>query len=783
MLNTEIKLIIRNLRRNKVVSSINILGLTIGLTFVILSGRYVYTEMTYDRFHEDYNTISRIERSDKTVPYNPNVLYTWLNDNIPELQYSTRIINDRGTHILSGDDKFNIKKALIIDPDFFDIFSFKLVSGENRSFSKDKSSVILSESLAYKIFGNNNALGQYIIYKGRPLTVKGVINDPPSNSSLKFDLLIPSSNLPGYVDNNWGNNTLQIFVKTKKDIQRAELQKKINTGVISVIKSLNYEWANNIQYSLNPLHKIYHTVNQYDNVCIHGDRKYTFLLLSLSVLVLIIALINYANSLVANASQCLKGIGIKSVTGASKNNNIRHLVIQSTFPCLVATIIAVVVSVLVVTYFEQTLAITLAKITFTQIVLIIIGGATFGAVVGIYPAITLTSVKISDSLKEVNKGGRKVIHFKSYLSIIQFAASIALIICLFTINKQVNYVFKQSAVNFDEDIVLYMPLTNISQHKSPNINTIVESLKKLPEVRDASTCNHLPGDKFYSDLRGLSLTYNDMEKSIDVNHNWVGVEFPEVMGYSIVKGRQFDQALSSDNKSYIVNETFIKEHGIHDISKAFLNGFPIVGVLKDFHYNSLQKKIQPLAIQYIDHYQRRIVVRLASSHLGSLTGVVDKMDETINGIDKTAISDIQFLEQHVAALYEKEVKTSKIILVLSVFSILISCMGLFSMSLFITNRKTKEIGIRKVNGAKITEILAMLNKDFIKWVAIAFIVACPIAYYTMTKWLENFAYKTELSWWIFALAGILALGIALLTVSWQSWSAATKNPVEALRYE
>ncbi len=786
MLNTEIKLIFRSLYKNKVVSTINILGLTIGLTFVILVGRYIYTEMTYDQFHENYKRISRVEckTPDYSFNYSPNILYTWLKDNIPDIKHITRILEAGGKGVQYRNNKFIIDRPLIVDPDFFSMFSFQLSSGEIESFAKYKYSVALSESLAFRIFGNKNPIGESVIYNGKPFTVRAVLNDPPANSSLKFDLLLPTFNMPDYVNDNWGNNTLQIFMEANDKIQRSELHQKIRNGVVPVLKSLGYDnIVNNIQYILNPLQDIYYTASEHDDVCIHGDRKYTYLLLSLSILVLIIALINYSNSLIASASQSLKVIGLKSVIGASKISNIRYLIIQSAFPSMISAIFAIVLSFLFLDLFEQTLDVSLSQITLLQILLIILGGTVFGAVVGAYPAYRLSSTKIPDSLKGVNKSGTGAIRLRAILSVAQFVASIALIISLFTINRQVNYVFKQSVENFDEDIVVFMPVTKRSQHKSPKIKTIQEALKSLPEVNETSTCLHLPGDEFYSGLRELKFEYLGEEKSINVNHNWADVKYPDVMGYIIVNGRFFSKDLKSDYQSYIVNETFIKRHGVKDISKAFLNGSPIIGVIKDFHYNSLQKKIEPMAIRYENYYQSRIVVRLASSQIESLPEVVNKMEKIINEIDIIAVSDIQFLEQHIVSLYEKEMKTSKIIFVLSVFSILISCMGLFSISLFVTNNRKKEIGIRKVNGANVSEILIMLNKDFVKWVSIAFILACPIAYYAMNKWLENFAYKTTMSWWVFALAGFLALGIALLIVSWQSWKAATNNPVEALRTE
>ena len=254
----------------------------------------------------------------------------------------------------------------------------------------------------------------------------------------------------------------------------------------------------------------------------------------------------------------------------------------------------------------------------------------------------------------------------------------------------------------------------------------------------------LPGDESYSDFSGFTLHNNGQETSLDnICHDMVDAGYPEVMGLNVVDGRTFDASRKSDFNTYIVNETFVKKYNIQDISQARLNGAPITGVVKDYHYNSLCKEIKPLAMLYSDQYQSHIVVKLAHPAHSSLSDVVKKLNQTVNAVDPSAITDILFLDQHIAALYDKENKTSKALLVIALFSVLISCMGLFSMSLFITRKKTKEIGIRKVNGAKVWEVMSMLNRDFVKWVAIAFVIAVPIAYYAMNLWLENFAYKTE----------------------------------------
>jgi putative ABC transport system permease protein len=792
MLKHELLLIIRNLKKTKIVSSISILGLTVGFTFVILAARYVYTEKTFDRFHKNHRSIFRIEQD---IPehgytcYSPNILHSWLLDNIPEVKKATRIINDGHSgmmrNVVYNNMKYNISKPLIVNADFFSIFSFEILSGEVESFGRDKYSLALNESLAKKIFGNENPVGKTMGYKDEIFNVKAVMKEPPPNSSIKFDVLLPMANIPDYAnDTSWTNRTLQIFILAADSIFHLELQEKIHEGVASAVKSLGiFETVNPWQNKLNPMRDIYYSSYTGENICIHGSSKLTFLLLSVAVIVLIIAMINYINASMVKASERIKEIGIRKVSGASISDNVRLLIYESSFPCFIAVLLSLICGSLLESVISPLLNVPLVELDPLHFVILIAGGSILGALTSLYPALKISYFSITDSLKEKSKRGKNALLFRGALSVAQFAASIALIISLFAIYKQLGYMSKQSGANFDKNLVLYMPLSDRTPEKNPKIYTIQESLKSLAEVEEVSSCLHLPGDEHYSGL-GISFQYKEQEEiGIQVNHNMVDIKYPEVMGYEFVDGRSFNPEIKSDYGSYIVNETFKNMYDIENLSDAILNGSPIIGVIKDIHFNSLHRKIEPMAIRYFNSYQSRIVIRLSSPNVVSLSEVVTRIRKTVDTVDNTATADVRFLDQHVAALYEKEEKISKILFLLASFSILISCMGLFSMSLFAAKSRTKEIGIRRVIGAKVSEIMVLLNRDFIKWVAIAFGIACPVSWYAMNKWLENFAYKTALNWWIFVLAGMIALGIALLTVSWQTWRAASRNPVEALRYE
>lgn len=792
MLKHEILSILRTLKKSKTVSCINILGLTAGLTFVILAARYVYTEKTFDKFHENYRSIYRIEADTPDhgpTCYSPNIMASWLRDSMPHVKGVTRVIGDAHSgmvrNLTHNTVKYNIDRPLIIDPDFFSIFSFRVMSGEIESFKWDKYSLALTISLAERIFGDEDPIGQILGYKGESFTVRAVTVDPPPNSSIKFDVLLPISNIPDYAnDTSWTNRTLQVFILSVDGISRSDLRGKIQNGVFAAVELLGIsQHVSPGQIRMNPLKDLYYSKGSNDGICIRGNSKLTFLVFSIAFIVLIIALINHINMSLVKALDKSKELGIRKVNGASAIDNIRLVILELSAPYVISIFLALQFSAMLEGVINPLLNVPLVKIGSWEYIFLTVCGLFLGALVSLYPAIQSTRFDITESLKGKCTSGSRAAVLKGSLSVLQFAVSTALIISLIVIYKQLDYSNKEGASNFDKEMVLYMPLSERTAEKNPKTSFIQESLKSLAEVREVSSSLHLPGDEFYSFL-DIPLKIKGQEETwIQVNHNMVDRRYPEVMGFEIVHGRTFSPELESDYGSYLINETLARQYGIHDLSQAELNGSPIVGVIKDFHFNSLYRRIEPLGIRYSNSYQSTIAVRIASPIGSSLSETIDKIQKKVDEVDRTAVADIRFLDRHIAALYDKENKILQMLFLMTVFSIFISSMGLFSMALFATRSRTKEIGIRKVVGAKMSDILFLLNRDFLKWVGAAFMIAVPSGWYAMSRWLNNFAYKTTLDWWIFALAGMIALGVALITVSLQTWRTAAKNPAEALRDE
>lgn len=789
----DLTLTFRNLKRSKVISAINIFGLAIGFSFVILAFRYVYTENTFDKFHRNYRSIFRIEKyttKNGRSCFNSNIMHSWLKYNFPEISKATRIINDSGfgrqRNLMYNNVKFNIQRPLIVDSDFFDIFSFQILAGDTKSFDRAKNSIALVESFSEKIFGDINPVGKIVTYKNEVYTVTTIIKDIPPNSSIKFDVLLPISNLPEYVTDDWRNNTLQIFILAENNTSCETLQQKINSGVESVFQSLGYAANNEIdqpQYLLNPLDEIYFSDIPNNDICIHGNSTITFLLSSIAILVLMIAVINFVNILLVKVSQRTREIGVRAATGASALDNVRLLLYESIVPCFISALLAIIIIFEIEPLINPLLNIPLVALNFFHFVIIIGSILAISLLAGLYPAIKLSSFSIIESLKRKTQKGKSASYLRGSLSIFQFGASIVLITSLIFIFTQLDFVFEQSKKNLDDNLVLFMSLSNRTPVKNQKIYTIQEALKSLAEVKEVSSCLHLPGDELYSNLGVRFKNGKNNEIEIMVNHNMVDVTYPEVMGFKFLKGRSFHPGMESDNGSYIVNEAFIEKYHVQNQGDAWLNGSPIVGVIKDFHFNSLHSRIEPLAIRYENSYQSRIVIRIASENFTSLAPVVKKINATINAIDNTAVADIQFLDEHIAALYEREIRIKRILSWFTTFSILISCLGLFAMSLFAIQTRTKEIGVRKVFGASVAGLVTKISMEFTFWVILANLFAWPVTYFLIQKWLQNFAYRINITIWPFMIAGFAAFLLAFIAVFYQTIKAALANPIESLRYE
>jgi putative ABC transport system permease protein len=776
-----LKSIFRGLRKQKLIALINLIGLSIGLTLVMFIAFYLRNELQADKFHQNAKSIYRIEEhiQSQSAPLTPLPMAGWLKDNFPDVELTTRIspLFEAIKYVTADNNKIEVKNPLFVDSTFFKMFSFPIAYGDKTGGFSNRNAVVLTASLAQKLFGKENPLGRTITFCGKGLyTVTAVLKKSPPNSSMQFDLLLPISSMADFQsfdEKNWGSSSYQTFIVLNSDVNT--LSGKVN---ILVKKDFPDFTAS---LSFVPLPEIHFSQDSpFDSIFKHGSKTELYIFLIIALVVLLIATINFINLNVALSSSRFKGNGIRKIEGASQFQLVAGYLLESVLISLSSVVVAVFLIELFFSQFNHLLSNPLERTQLRQLwfYFALAGmGLLTGLIAGAYPAYKFSCVPLTSFIRNKYDSQIGSDKWSNRLVVFQFAISIVLITSTLFLNRQIDFI-QTRQLGFDKSQVLFVPLTDDLKSKK---EIIMDQLKDIPEIENVCTSDHIPGQTFAQ--WGQKYSVNGEEKDIRFYYTGVSDEYLKTLGLQILQGRNFDPTRPADQYCFLVNESFVKKYGLNNLSESILCGHKIIGTVKNFNFGSLYKDIEPLAIRYNNEDCNMLMIRTKSSTFIGVSSLIGTINRSILKVAPNAFFDVQFLDNLIQNQYINEVKNSHLMSYFSFFAIFISCLGLFAMATLVINKRTKEIGIRKINGAKVSEVITMLNRDFVKWVAIAIVIATPIAYYAMVKWLEGFAYKTSLSWWIFALAGLLALGIALLTVSWQSWRAATRNPVEALRYE
>lgn len=784
----KLKFALRNLFKNKVDAFINMGGLAIGIAVFFLISLYSKHELSNDKFNSNYKDIYQVNISKDFYTAAP--LAGLMKEKIPEMRSVARIDYYAGggqssymeVKEKSGSlKKMNVKNVAFADNNLFDLFSFKVIYGNPTTALNNPYSIVLTQNTSQLLFGTDNSVGKSIHYIGdrsslpeMDMTVTAVIEDIPDNSSVIFNAVASFSTLYSIkptgreMDSDWANWMYYTFA----------LLDNHNSKIVEEKLSKLWEECESTYFPENEHREI--SIVSLSDIPFYNNskRQLIFLIQLVGIFILTLALVNFINLTIASSSLRAIEIAIRKVNGSSRFELIKQFLFES----ILISILVAPVSLLIVSlsepYFKQ--------ITHTQIsldiihqplmfVYFVIGILVIGIIAGIYPAFYLSSFKIPSLLKgEVTKGKKRT-SLQFGLFVFQFVISISLIICTIIISKQIDFVKNKSLGLNTANIVDF----NQSKQIGLKYNAFKQRLLDNPNIISATRSNNglaksLPITATYED--------NGIKKVYSVTT--VDPDFIPTMDIGILEGRNFSWEIQSDKKgAIIVNETFVEEFGLKSALNTEITLFnmkaKIIGVVKDFNYDSFHQKLKPSALWYAD-WNSHIHIKINNQNTEqSLKYIEDLWNE----LSPQTPFEYEFLDETYGQLYKSEENLQKIFTTFSVIAIIIACLGLFGVALNSTQQRVKEISIRKINGAKISDILIMLNKKFIKWIVIAFVIACPIAWYAMSEWLNNFAYKTELSLWIFAIAGILALGIALLTVSFVSWKAASRNPVEGLRYE
>jgi putative ABC transport system permease protein len=791
MLKHFIKISYRNILKYKANTLLNISSLAIGITISLLIASYAFNELSVDKFHSNEARIYKISYGNSSLT--PGPLNDFLKNKFPEIEQTTHLesiqLNRFSPVVQFENNSFEIEKYYSADPGLFDIFNFELVQGDIQTAIESPFSMILTESEAARIFNKTNPIGEIVTWKGMKdftFTVRAIVKDLPSNSSIQFNGLVSDASINGMSSHayaeDWGFTVYESYLLLKPNVEAAVLEEKLRSNLISYYASNLSDKASTNDAELNPLslHRlktVYFDKNLINDSTNRGNLMLVNILLVIGGIVMLLSVINYINLTTAQASNRTKEIGVQKLIGSSRSNLIFQYLSETTIITFFAVIVGAILSLVLIEKYGDFMNVTNGlEFQPSLFIWLIPTILIVGFVAGIYPALLLSSKKAIEIIKMKTGSNSGKGNLRRSLIIFQFSVTIILIAATFLIFKQVNYIKDKDLGIPDEQIVYAkLPFPILAGKKG----TLRERLQTIPKIEQIAFSSNMFGG-----IEGLNSQEID-GKTLNFATTWVDAEFIDLYNLQLFEGRFFSKNLKTDvNATALINEAALREFGVEDPFKLQIRipggKAKVVGIVKDFNYKSLHNSIEPLCIIYLPRQGQYVNLKITGNNLPETLGKISTVwGELAPGFPFT----YHFLDQSFEKLYKKDVQMAKAVSLFSLIAIAIAVLGILGLSIFLAENRTKEIGVRKVNGAKVSEILIMLNKDFVKWVAIAFIVACPIAYFIMNKWLENFAYKTTLSWWIFALAGVLALGIALLTVSWQSWRAATRNPVEALRYE
>ena len=774
-----LKTAFRNMLKHKTYSLINIVGLSIGLTSAILILLWVQDERSYDRFHERAKNIYRVAFADESYEkirnygVTPPAFAAALEKTFPEVLQATPFHSQGATLFSTGTQQFK-ETAGYVKASALDIFTLTFVQGNPETALENPNSVVITKSMANKLFSDGNPLLKTVSVENKlDLQVTGVFEDLPHNSSLNFSCLIPFENYHklsgrGHIT-SWDNFGYNTYILLQQDVESSEFNHKIAN-----FATQSHDYGNfKPRLFLQPL-----TSMHLRNLNGGGPITTIYLFSLIAGFILLIACVNFMNLATARSIIRSKEVGMRKVMGATKFKLIQQFYGESFLLSFIALLISIFLVELLLPYFNTLSGklLSFGLIDILKLLYILIGVTVVtGLISGSYPALVLSSFDPVKVLNNVSKLSASVI--RQTLVVFQFSLSIILIICTIVVSAQLNKM-KNQYLGFDRDAVLYVRLNPELRDKSISIKN---ELFKNPNILNATATSSQIGIHPLHSVDVNRWQGNDGKKSLLLNIIYADVDFQNTFNVTMNEGRYFSPSFGTDTAGVILNEAAVREMNLKDaVGKSMWENTTILGVVKDFHIESLHSEIEPLAI-LMD--SERYYHMAAKVRMENLPATIRYIEDVFKTFSPGFPPEYSFLDEAFDHLYRSEERLSDLFRIFSVLAILISCLGLFGLSAFITGRRAREIGIRKVLGSTTFEILKLLTLDFTKWVFLANVIAWPVAAMAMNRWLENYAYRTILEWWIFALAGGIALVIAWVTISFQAVKSATSNPVKALRYE
>lgn len=793
MFKNYLKIAWRNLWRSKVFSAINVLGLTIGLTACFFIFLYVRFELSYDQYHSKkdniYQVICDIKTPSETInsgsnpwPFAPN-----MQKDFPEIATTARLT--KGVWLVKYKDAtFKEENTLFADSTLFDVFDFKLLAGNKRTALAAPFTIVVSRKTAKKWFGDNDPIGQVVLLgqDQTPATVTGVMEDIPENSQFKPDMFVSMTTLlkdVPYLETQWGNFGATTYLLLKPGTDPAKLEAKF----ADFIERHNGEERRKAQmlYTLKlaPFKSSYLHGGKYASFE-SGNISNVYIFSVIAVFILVIAGINFVNLTTARSVERAKEIGIRKVVGASRSELVRQFIGECVIMCLLAFVCSVLLFSGLLPTFNLLAGKTISSGLlpgWSSLLILFATAVSIGLLAGAYPAFVLSAFKPIVVLKGRFANAKGGVSLRKGLVVAQFTISIALIIGTLVVYKQM-YFMKHKDLGFNKNQMLVL-----NTEADPNTTALRDALQAIPQVKSLSVSSTVPGGANAGAYSEIQNKQGEMQVA-NLDLYFVDYDFINQYKMKVLAGRGFSKEFATDTtQAMVINETAARQFGYANPQDAIGRKFSqwgrqgtIIGVVQDFHFRSLQQNIAPLTMRMEPREAKLISVNIEP---GNMTATIKAIESKWKEIMPNRPFDYFFMDEFFDRQYRSEERFGKLFFYFAILAIAISCLGLLGLASYSALQRTREIGIRKVMGASVSNIVGLLSVDFLKQVMIAFIIATPIAWFCMHKWINTFAYHSSISWWIFAVSGALALFIAMLTISLQAVKAALADPVESMRTE
>lgn len=810
MLRNYFKIAFRNLLKNKLYSFINIIGLAIGLTCFLLISLYVVDELSYDRQYQDAERIFRINSdikiggAEQRMAVSSDPFGATLKKDYAEVEQYVRLYANNSRRFIKKGNEFLVENdCLHADSTFFEIFPLDVLEGNPKTALIEPNTIVISKTTAQKYFGNTSALGKTLsVGVNNPVEYKitAVYEDMPANTHFQANMIFSFKNINDYSFGNFLSHNFYTYIKLRKGVDYQQFEKKfdvvINKYILPQAKAFMdinsmddfKKEGNYLKYSLTPLLDIHLKSDRIYEISNNGDIQYVYIFSIVALFLLLIACINFMNLSTARSANRAKEVGIRKVMGTQRNSLILQFMSESVLTSYLAFNLALVFTILLIPYFneiagKQFTYQTLFQATYLPFLFIL--PLIVGILAGYYPSFFLSSFRPIEVLKSKINANFRRSNFRSTLVTFQFVTSLVLVISSFIIYRQLNYI-QHKNLGFSKDRVLVV--TGTSSLRDNN-DVFKQEVKKIAGVKNATFAGFLPvANSSRSDETFSTEAVFTAKNGLNMQSWGIDEDYIPTLGMEISKGRNFSKSFSTDSSAIIINEKAAKMLGFNDPIGKILYirddknqaiGLTVVGVIKNFHYASMRENVGPLCFKY----GRSSWVTAFKINTEQPQELIKQIEAKWKVLAPEMPFNYHFMDESFDEMYRAEQRIGTIALIFALLTIFIACLGLFGLITYIAEQRTKEIGVRKVLGASVWSIVQLISKDFLKLVFFAFIIATPLAYYTMDTWLKGFVFRTDISIWIFIGAGAITTIISLLTVSYQSIKAALMNPVKSLKSE